>query len=77
MICTWLCEIFLHQIAMAHLNAKWATKRDPVLEDNKNFPTPVSISSRKQVSKNEGRGPFKKLEDDLTSSFKEFLSDQG
>ncbi len=77
MICTWLCEIFLHQISMAHLNAKWATKTEPMLEDNESFPTPVSVSSRKQVSKNEGRGPFKKLEDDLTTSFKEFLADQG
>lgn len=67
MLCTWLCEIFLHQIAAAGINAAPApSSADPVKGSSK--PATATSSSGGASAVSAGA-----LEAELTAQFKDFL----
>jgi hypothetical protein len=77
MICTWLCEIFLHQISMMRLLSKWDAKPEPALatgsSSSKAFPTPPSILAEKDRSKRDKSLDI--AETELINDFKDFLTE--
>lgn len=74
MICTWLCEIFLHQMSMIRLSSKWAKKEEPLLQEGQPFPTPASVTKRMASSNATGK-PVETLEVELLRDFESFLSE--
>lgn len=78
MICTWLCEIFLHQMSMIRLNSTWSSKAEPSLEGGgagRSFPTPASVTDRMTLMKNASGKSVDALEAELSQDFKSFLSE--